>query len=649
MCGIAGIVHRDPDARVDERALLAMQDSLAHRGPDDSGVLLEPGVGLASTRLAILDLSSRGRMPMGTPDGRCWIAYNGEVYNYRELRRDLGGTALRSNTDTEVLLHLYARDGAGMLERLNGMFAFAIWDARDRTLLLARDRLGVKPLYYALHRNALLFASEQKALFAAGLDPVMDLDAWGELLCHRFVAGERTPFHGIARLLPGHFLAWRGGELTITRWWHLAERARARRSAQPGTRGSRRGASSAAEWFRATFDEAVEMRRISDVPIGVLLSGGLDSSSVAAALAQREAGPLASFTVRFGQDGYDEGPAASAVARSCRLLPYELTLDAASAAGRLADATALNDEPLAHSSDIHLWAVAAHARPHVTVLLSGEGSDETLGGYVRYRPLRHRAWLWAARHVLPRRADSPRLPARVAKLARLLALGSARDLVLFNACDVLPTDLAALGFSGSLDLSYREATLAEAEALYPGDLARQAMYVDQHTFLASLLHRNDRMTMGASIECRVPFLDYRLVEGLAALPSSVLFAGRGSKPLLRRAIGARLPQEVLRAPKWGFGVPWPLYLRAVPSLRDEVQKLPTVDPVRDGPFRPLALRRAIRAFLQGDRRHDALIVQLLMIAVWYRTCVAGQRPFTTVMMPSGRPGGISRAARHIPS
>lgn len=612
MCGICGTVYRERTRSVCEQQLIRMRDALAHRGPDDAGHHLAPGIALGSRRLAILDLSERGRMPMSTPDGRYLITYNGEVYNYRELRSALEGRGhtFRSNTDTEVVLHLYADEGPAMLERLNGMFALGIWDGEKRTLFLARDRLGVKPLYYAQQSGALVFASEAKALFAAGIAPDFDHEIWEELLCFGYVAGERTPFVGVKRLLPGHYLLWRDGHVEVRRWWHLAERARGLRENLPPD---------PLRWFEETFDDAVASHRISDVPVGVLLSGGLDSGSIAASLASHS-GAVDGFTVRFAEPAYDEGPLARAVAERWHLKSHELEISPDELAPLLREASRLNDEPLAHGSDLHLLAVSRYAKRRVTVLLSGEGGDETLGGYVRYQPLKYPTLLNAARPVLPRLASAFNLDGRVRKLSRFLALNSLDQFVLFNTCDVLPEDLKSVGMGSMAHFPFRERVLDEAKTLYPKEPMRQAMYTDQHTFLCSILDRNDRMTMGASIECRVPFLDHRLVEGLAALPSAVLLPGRRTKRVLRESVGRRLPQAVLRHRKWGFGVPWSDYLRHVPELRELVGDLPDLTPVRDGPFNRAKLQRAAREFLRGESRHEALIRQLVMIAVSHQVC-----------------------------
>lgn len=617
MCGICGIVCSDSTYVPDLALLTAMRDSLSHRGPDDAGNYVGNGIALASRRLAILDLSERGHMPMSTPDERYWIVHNGEIYNYCELRSELQakGHRFSSDTDTEVLLHLYVDRGVEMLSRLNGMFAFAIWDNRDRTLFIARDRLGIKPLYYAEYSGGLYFASEEKALIAAGIPFQFDPEVWPELLYFRYVAGERTPFAGIKRLLPGHFMLCQDGRIAICRWWNLAERAQERADGLPPNVN---------DWYRETFDDAVALRRISDVPIGVLLSGGLDSSSVAAALARQTNGSLASFTVSFAEDGYDESPLARDVVGQYGLEFHQRQIAPPELFALIQDASWFNDEPLVHGNDAHLLAISQYAKSRVTVLLSGEGADETLGGYVRYRPLHYARYIKLA-NILPTIVDEmllvmTRSRYRLNKLMRFISLGSIDSFVLFNACDVLPGELKLTQNSfGPSAWPYRERILGEARALYPDDRVRQAMYVDQHTFLCSLLDRNDRMTMGASIECRVPFLDYRLVETLAALPSKALISRAHNKHLLRSAVGQRLPQSVLRHAKWGFGVPWTTYLREREEFAGIVRGLPESDLMRSSPLDLAWLRSIVRGFFEGDNRHAILLRQLAMIEIWHDT------------------------------
>ncbi|MBX9602030.1 MAG: asparagine synthase (glutamine-hydrolyzing) [Bryobacteraceae bacterium] len=606
MCGFAGIASRHSYPPVELSRLVSMRDTLQHRGPDDAGCFLAAGIALASRRLAVLDLSPRGRMPMTSSDARYTIAYNGEVYNYRDLRHGAAakGYRFQSDTDTEVLLALYEQRGAEMLELLNGMFAIAIWDATEQTLFLARDRLGVKPLYYYKSPDSLIFGSEEKALFDAGVPAEFDSATLAELLCFRYVAGRRTPFRGIERLLPGHYLTWKRGHLSIRTWWRLGDAA----PASPPN---------AASWYRDTFDDSVALRTISDVPVGVLLSGGLDSSSVASSLAARSPDQLSSFTVRFPESPrHDEGPAAAAFAQHCGLNHHETVVKGEDLMPLLHEATWLNDEPLAHANAVHLLAVSRYAKNFVTVLLSGEGGDETLGGYVRYRLLRTGSWI--PRMAFPEALlDWNGLPRRFYKTAQFLQMKSLDERVLMNSCDVFPSELREAGCDAELDLGYRTTVLDGARKLYPGDLLRQGMFYDQQTFLCSVLDRNDRMTMGASIECRVPFLDYRIVEQLARMDSRDLFTGSGTKPLLRRAMRSRLTPDTLRHKKWGFGVPWSEHLRRVPEFQDLVVNLPSQPLIRDY-FDPRLLRRAVASFLLSDGRHEALILQLVMLAIWGR-------------------------------
>ena len=610
MCGVAGFVHASREFRVPHDTLARMGDVLHHRGPDDSGVYEDGGVGLVSRRLAVLDLTASGHMPMSTADGRYWIVYNGEVYNFKELRRGLesAGHAFRSHTDTEVVLHLYVQHGPAMLSMLNGMFAIAIWDTATRTLFLARDRLGVKPLYYWRTAEALMFASEEKALFVGGVPAEMNPAHAAELLSFRYVAGESTPFKDVSRLLPGHYMLWQGGGIRTVRWWSLADRLQSLpplEERDPGT------------WFRETFDNSVSLRRISDVPLGVLLSGGLDSSAVAASLASQAPAGLNSFTVRFSVPGYDEGPGARAVASHLGLTYHELQLPPDQLLQRMEEAIWFNDEPLAHASDLHLLGIARLAKPLVTVLLSGEGSDEQLGGYVRYRPLLYPKSLKAAtavRSLLP--SIALKNGGRVGKLFRMLRLGDVGSFILYNSAGLLPDDRSALGSSVDQPPSYREAVLAEARSAFPSDQVRQAMYYDQHTFMCSLLDRNDRMTMAASVECRVPFLDYRLVEGVARFATSDLVDTKETKKVLREAFAQRLPESLFRSPKWGFGVPWHIYGRSAGVLRDRIESLPADRGLADFGISAAALRTLIRRYQSGDDVAGGAVVQVLNLLVW---------------------------------
>jgi asparagine synthase (glutamine-hydrolysing) len=349
----------------------------------------------------------------------------------------------------------------------------------------------------------------------------------------------------------------------------------------------------------------------------VLLSGGLDSSTVAASLAEQAGSGVASFTVRFPDAHYDEGPLARDVAGKWRLESHEMTIAPDELPKLVEEACWYNDEPSAHASDAHLLAISRYAKPRATVLLSGEGADELLGGYVRYRPLQHPTLVAVARPLLPTFTKVFGVNGRVRKLSRFTELDSMERFVVYNPCEILPADVAALGFQPKLRFPYREQIFGEAEKLYPGDLLRQVMYCDQHAFLCSILDRNDRMTMGRSIECRVPFLDHRLVEGATRLPTDALVSARSGKRIVRRALGWRLPRAVLQGRKWGFDVPWRTYFRHTPALREIVETLPDREPCRSGPFDRRALRATVARFLAGDDSTFALVRQLVMVHAWY--------------------------------
>lgn len=602
MCGIAGIL-KSGEKKIEESQLSAMSRALRQRGPDDQGIFLAPGVGLVSTRLAILDLSPSGHMPMQTPDGRFTIVHNGEIYNYRDFYPYLKskGWKFKSHSDTEVLLYLFAQDGPAMLEQLNGMFAFAVWDTKEKKLFAARDRLGVKPFYYSVRGRDFYFASEEKALFAADVPKKLNEAVIPELIFFRYVSGETTPFRGISRLLPGHFIIWKEGDLQIRRWWNFQEKILQRRS---------EGVRKAEEWFHETFDSSVHLRKISDVPVGVLLSGGLDSSSLVAAVSLRQDTQTHSFTIGFEENGYDERSLARITAKKFNLKNHELTIKKESLPGLLDSAIDYHDEPPAHASDLHVLAISKYAKQYVSVLLSGEGGDEILGGYNRYFFLRQKMLAAALGFLVPVWGFFKK-NSKAGKIAGLAALAAKRK-VLFCASEVFPREIPSMDQA----FSWREKIVEQAEAIYPGDEARQAMYYDQHTYLCSLLDRNDRMTMAASIECRTPFLDYRLVEGSAAMPTNIIFGGK-PKSLLRKSVGHRLPRRVLNGRKWGLGVPWGLYLRTVPEWRSEVDGLCRSGFVKAAELDEKWVSRWTADFKSGDNSRDALIYQLFILSKWH--------------------------------
>jgi len=610
MCGIAGIFEFDAKTPVKQEVITAMCDVILYRGPDDGGAASGDGFGMGNRRLAIIDISSQGHQPMMSDDGRYIIVYNGEVFNFQEIKDDLikEGVVFHTATDTEVVLKAYLHQGVSCLHKFNGMWAFAVYDTEKKSVFISRDRLGVKPLFYSIYNNKLFIASEIKSLWAAGVPKKFNADAFGELLSFRYVAGEETIYANVKRLLPGHNAELADGNLQISQWWKLGDYA-LNEAARPKN--------DVAEWYRTTFDDSVRLRKISDVPVGVLLSGGLDSSSVAASMAMNSGTQVSSFTVRFKENYYDEGDLALLVAKKYGIDFNEIFIDPADVFKKTLEVLENNDEPVFHASDLFVKEVSAFAKSKVTVLLSGEGGDETLGGYVRYNPLKYPFLLnlgFVFRSFLN---FFPVSQNRIKKLIRMLSLGSVDDFVVFNSAEVLPEELKKLGLKRDMNFEYRKTVMQESKFLYPKEPMRQAMHYDMHTYLCSLLDRNDLMTMRASIECRVPFLDYRLVQGLASMPSKDLFRSYEIKSLLRRAMGARLPEEILNARKWGFAVPWLKYYRENADFKSYISELGKHKIVAEYFHDPKKITAIADQFLSGDNSNFSFINQLTNICLWH--------------------------------
>ena len=610
MCGIAGIVHLDKTRSVAESELTAMRDSMQHRGPDGAGVFLDQECGLAHRRLSIIDLSDRAAQPFVSADGRHVIIFNGEIFNYKELRSKLqtDGFTFRTESDTEVLLYLFQRYGTRSLDMLNGMFAFAVWNTIDRSLFLARDRVGVKPLYYALTESELFFASEPKALFKAGVSPAVNQDAMEELLLFKYVAGEQTVFKQVKRLLPGYCGWLKDGHLTVSRWWHLGEKIQTNRE---------RILSNPFAWFEETFYSAVKYRTISDVPVGLMLSGGLDSSSVAAALHRNGEQNLSGFTFTFDDPLYNEEPLAKEVSAKFGLQLHSVSSTHDELTDALLDAVWFYDEPLVHQNDVQMLLLSMEAKKSVTVLLSGEGADELMGGYVRYKALSYYPILKAGAFAfrLLRYVPSFGIVNRFEKLYRYLKGNRLDDMMLLNASNIFPDDLHKLGVSIDLEkFTYRNALLKEAKHVYPNEPARQAMYMDLFIHMSSVLDRNDRMTMGAGIECRVPFLDYRFLERIPSIPSKHLLKGKKGKYLLFDSVGRKLPESVRKFRKLGFSVPWNSFLKRDSQLGHAITN------IRNGSladfFPRLQVEKLFQPGVNSAGVNEALIRQLLMTELW---------------------------------
>ena len=623
MCGIAGKVSR---GRVGPQLLHAMSASLHHRGPDSSGIHLDGGAGLAIRRLAIIDLE-HGDQPFYTEDRRAVLVLNGEIYNHEELRRELVGRGHRfaSASDAEVVVHLWEELGARCVERLRGMFAFAIWDEREGELLLARDRIGKKPLYWAQAGDALLFASEPRAIL---LDPAVprDLDpvAIDAFLVNQYVPHHLCAFRALRKLPPASTLRWRpGGRPRVTRYWRLEYGPKRR----PVSRAE------AAQGLREQILEAVRLRLRSDVPLGAFLSGGVDSSLVVAAMARTASGPVRTFSVAFPGTDVDESRFARGVAAAYGTEHHELEVGAPDPA--LLPRLAWHfGEPFADPAAVPTFQLSELIRDHVTVALNGDGGDESFAGYDRYRQLAmtlaadrapEPVRTAVAHALLARRPDATsRAPLpRAARLARRLALDPARryaDLFRFvrdDERDRLYSDDLREAVRERDPLEHIVAAWDARGDLEPLD---RLMATDLDTYLADdLVAKVDVTSMAHSVEVRSPLLDAELMAWAAALPQDLKGGRREGKVLLRDAARGWLDDEILDRPKQGFAVPLADWLRG--DLREVSEDVLLGGPTRD---RGLFARKEVELMLRehrDGRDHAQALWALLMLELWFRTCV----------------------------
>ena len=621
MCGIAGIVGGAPG----RDTLDAMLASLEHRGPDDRGAFAGDGVALGMTRLSIIDLVT-GQQPMSSDDGAARIVFNGEIYNFRAVRAELqaGGYRFRTQSDTEVILRAWEADGERCVERLRGMFAFAIWDARRRRLFLARDRLGKKPLYYWRGGGALVFASEIKALLChPGPGRAVDWPALHHYLAYGYTPAGRSAFAGIMKLPPGHTATLDGDTFTARRYWSLPAAASPIRLAP----------AELAQRLRDEIREAVRLRLESDVPLGAFLSGGVDSSVVVASMREVTSGRLTTFSIGFGAAAasYDELPYARQVAERFGTEHHEEILEPKAA--ELAPLIVRSfDEPFADSSAIATYAVAAATARHVKVALSGIGGDETFAGYPRYLGVRvSEAWT-----RLPRWLRRPAGAAAAGLLSESSTSRNLRDWVVrfaagaerplperyfgwtrfFDgpALDALATPALSAHLTGDPDADGRAAWATRSG----GDAVDGAFRIDLATYLSDdLLVMADRMSMAHSLELRGPFCDHRLIETSLAIAPSVKLPGFRLKGLLKAAYADVLPPAVLTHRKQGFMIPLAGWLRT--DLRPLLDDLLSPEQVRArGLFRVEAVER-LKAEHAASRRSQADRLWTLMMAeLWLR-------------------------------
>jgi asparagine synthase (glutamine-hydrolysing) len=608
MCGIAGLAYKDPSRPAEAAVIDAMRDVAAYRGPDDAGTHLDGPIGLGHRRLSIIDLGG-GHQPMTDAAGRYWIVYNGEVYNFAAIRAELlaRGYAFRTHCDTEVILQLYADRGEACVHALNGMFAFAIWDTAERTLFLARDRMGVKPLYYADTPQAFVFGSEIKSLFASGLiEPRVREEAIAEYLLFRQVAGPDGLFRDVKALPPGCTLRWRAGETRIERYW----------SPRPPLERPSLSYAEAREQLSSLLQESVQLRLVSDVPVGTFCSGGVDSSLVTAIAARLKGDAVNTFSVGFDDSDFDESAYALMVSERYKTVHHRLAVGNEEFSELFPRMVWHNDEPLDFANSVHIFALSRLAKQYVTVVLTGEGSDELFAGYPRYRiPDLART----CRYVpgpLRRLAAAALGDHRLAKLNRYASMAP-DDVLRFNPSYTAPELLASVaGRLPSFSSPHREACLRGGEHLGLDNVSRVSL-LDQETFLVGILHRQDKMSMAASIESRVPFMDYRLVEFANRLPSAYKLRDGTGKAIVKDVARDFLPAEIVDRRKSGFGVPLARWFRADTGLGERVMALAD-SPAADWLDRA-ALRGLIAEHRAGAADHSEFLWTALNLCTWRDT------------------------------
>lgn len=571
MCGINGIAFSRRSGRtVDELTLGRMRDVLTHRGPDDAGLFVAGPIGLGHRRLSIVDVAA-GHQPMTNEDGTLHIVYNGEIYNHADFRAELEarGHVYQTHCDTETILHLYEEHGVECVNHLRGMFAFAIWDERKRELFIARDRIGVKPLYY-VHApdGSLYFASEIKALFAAhAVKPEINFRALPDYLANHGTSAEETLFADVKRLLPGHHLLWRDGRVRIEEYWDLHYTD----AEVDGRQDRRSDADYIAEWDEL-FRTSVRLRLMADVPLGMFLSGGIDSSAIAAVMSGMVNEPIKTFSVAFKEREANELEYARMAAAAFKTDHHEIIVSPEQFFEALPKLVWHEDEPLAHPSSVALFFVSQLASRHVKVVLTGEGSDEMLGGYERYYktiynmalgPHYHSLTSTSLRRVVSRRIESLPVDSRARhKLSRtFLCLEPDIESLYFDNFAVftraMQQELLTAETKERVGVIDPYADMRRYfESTDAGSLLNRMLYADVKTYLQELLMKQDQMSMAASIESRVPFLDHKLVEYTARLPERLkVRRGWTTKYILRESMKHVLPEPILSRKKMGFPVP----------------------------------------------------------------------------------------------
>ena len=623
MCGIAGIFNRGREP-VDAAWLASMAATLCHRGPDAEGFWTDAGLGLAHRRLSVIDVSDAGRQPIGSEDGTVQVCFNGEIYNFAEIRAELVARGHRfvSGTDTEVIAHAWEEWGAAAVERFNGMFAFAVWHRTQRRLWLVRDRLGVKPLFYAWQGRRLVFGSELKAILAVpGVSRTLDSVALDAYLALNYVPGPRTMWQEVQQVPPGHMLIATDDAHTVESYWDV----------QFG-RDPYADRAAAISDIRALCDDAVRLRLVSDVPLGAFLSGGLDSSAVVHFMRPRRTGPLHTFSVRFDEASFDEGPYAALVARTYDLTHHEVVCRSADVGSCLDRLVWHADSPVADISMVPMYRLAEETRRHVTVVLSGDGGDEVFGGYAIYHADRlARVWRalpqWFRDRIVRPLVES--LPASTGKMSLDYALrqfvagaGEAPEKAHYSWRTICGAEERARLLRADVhEAAVREhAPEAPFIAAYLASGASEWLdrlfYVDLKTFLAdSILPKVDRTTMAFGLEARTPWLDYRLVELGARLPWQWKLRGRDTKVIFKDAMRGLVPEPIVRRTKAGFHAPLASWFRGPlqPLLRETLSS----DALAVLPeLQPAPVQALVDAHVSGRANHAFKLWGLITLVRW---------------------------------
>ena len=639
MCGINGIAFSSRSGKVISRDVLeAMRDVITHRGPDDEGIFIDGNVGLGHRRLSIVDVAA-GHQPMTNEDASLHITYNGEIYNHADYRESLEsrGHVYSTHCDTETILHLYEEHGAACVDYLRGMFAFAIWDQRKQELFIARDRLGVKPLYY-VHTDdgSLYFGSEIKTLLQArAIKPEINYSVLSDYLANHAPSGEETLFRGVKRLLPGHVMTWRDGELTIRRYWDVDF------SKDDATRDDKTYIQQWSELFR----ESVRLRLMADVPLGMFLSGGIDSSAIAAVMSGMVNEPIKTFSVAFAEREANELEYARLVADAYKTNHHEIVVSPEQFFAALPRLVWHEDEPLAHPSSVALYFVSHLASQHVKVVLTGEGSDELLAGYGRYR---RTIWNLAMGQRYNKFTPSVALDTIRKQIERMMPGGRMRQ-KLMRTFLVLSPELESIYFDNFAVFPapmqqhmFTRETNQRIESIDPYVELRRLLertkdlslldgllYADIKTYLHELLMKQDQMSMATSVESRVPFLDHKLVEFTARMPDSMKLRGGTTKYVLRESMKGVLPEKILTRSKMGFPVPIGSWFRGpYKSIIDEY--VLSERALSRGIFAPDFVRKLVSLHQSGED-HSERLWALLNFEMWQR------RFFDSEELPSTQP------------